>query len=125
MIIIHVVNKDDFEEEIKTGSYGAKSLEKSGFIHFSYLDTYYLVAPNFKDDHAEKVILIIDTDRLNCEVKWEDGGGLDFPHIYGLLNHDAIVGVVEHLWSNEREWIPNDELKEYAVNGFRREWKKQ
>ena len=121
MIIIHTVNKDEFEKEIKTGSYGTKSLERCGFIHCSDLDTYYLVAPNFKDDYAEKVILLIDTERLNCEVKWEDGGGLDFPHIYGLLSQDAIIGIVRHLWSDEREWIPNDELKEYAVNGFRRE----
>lgn len=120
MFIIHTVNKDAFEEEIKTGSYGAKSLERCGFIHCSDLDTYYLVAPNFKEDHAEKVILVIDTEKVNCEIKWEDGGGHDFPHIYGLLNQDAIIDVVSHLWSDEREWIPNEELKQYAVNGFRR-----
>ena len=72
MIIIHSINKDEFEKEIKTGSYGAKCLEQYGFIHCSDLDTYYLVAPNFKDDYTEKVILIIDTERLNCEVKWEE-----------------------------------------------------
>ena len=125
MIIIHSINKDEFEKEIKTGSYGAKCLERYGFIHCSDLDTYYLVAPNFKNDYTEKVILIIDTERLNCEVKWEDGGGFDYPHIYGLLNQDAIIGIVKHLWSDEREWIPNDELKKYAVNGFRRKWEEQ
>jgi len=31
MIIIHTVNKDEFEQEIKTGSYGAKRLERWGF----------------------------------------------------------------------------------------------
>ena len=48
MYIIHSVNKEEFDNEIKTGSYGRKSLEKFGFIHCSDLDTYYLVAPNFK-----------------------------------------------------------------------------
>ena len=123
MIIIHSVNKDEFEKEIETGSYGTKSLERCGFIHCSDLDTYYLVAPNFKNDYAEKVILIIDTERLNCEVKWENGGNFDYPHIYGLLDKGAIIGIVRHLWSDEREWIPNDELKEYAVNGFKRNGK--
>ena len=70
----------------------------------------------------EKVILVIDTDRLVPEVKWEDGGGLDFPHIYGHLNRNAVVDVLEHLWSPDREWIPNEELKQYAPDGFRREW---
>ncbi len=122
MIIIHSVNKDEFEKEIETGSYGTKSLERCGFIHCSDIDTYYLVAPNFKNDYAERIILLIDTERLNCKVKWEDGGKFDYPHIYGLLDKGAIIGIFRHLWSDEREWIPNDELKEYAVNGFRREW---
>ena len=122
MIIMHTANRDEYEQEIRTGAYGLQSLKKCGFLHCSDLDTYYLVAPNFRDDPNEKVILLIDTDRLDCEVKWEDGGGLDFPHIYGLLKEDAIVGVYPHLWSADREWLPNEELKAYAVNGFRRPW---
>ena len=125
MFIIHIADKNEFEKEIETGFYGTKSLEKCGFIHCSDLDTYYLVAPNFKDDFCEKVILVIDTEKLDCEVRWEDGGGLDFPHIYGLLRADAIIDVVEHLWSKKREWIPNEALKKYAVNGFRREWEEK
>ena len=112
----------NLSEIIKSGAYGSESLKRCGFIHCSDLDTYYLVAPNFRNDTDEKVILVIDTDRLVPEVKWEDGGGLDFPHIYGLLNRDAVVDVLEHLWSPDREWIPNEELKQYAPDGFRREW---
>ena len=122
MYIIHVANKDEYEKEITTGSYGRKSLERCGFIHCSDLDTYYLVAPNFRNDPDEKVILVIDTEKLDCDVRWEDGGGLDFPHIYGLLKRKAITDVVDHLWSEDREWIPNEELKPYAPDGFRRPW---
>lgn len=122
MFIIHTANREEYEKEIVTGSYGSKSLERSGFIHCSDLDTYYLVAPNFRNDFTEKVILLIDTDKLASEVKWEDGGRLDFPHIYGLLNRDAIIGVFEHLWSKDRVWIPNDELRPFAPGGFRRPW---
>ena len=122
MFIIHTANREEYEKEIVTGSYGSKSLELSCFIHCSDLDTYYLVAPNFRNDFTEKVILLIDTDKLASEVKWEDGGGLDFPHIYGLLNRDAIIGVFEHLWSKDRVWIPNDELRPFAPGGFRRPW---
>ncbi len=122
MYIIHVANKDAFSKEIGSGFYGSESLERCGFIHCSDLDTYYLVAPNFRNDPEAKVILVIGTDRLTSEVKWEDGGGQDFPHIYGLLNREAITETVEHLWSPEREWIPNQELEKYAANGFRRPW---
>ena len=123
MYIIHVASKELFTEEIKTGFYGMDSIQRCGFVHCSDLDTYYLVAPNFRNDQEEKVILVIDTEKLTSEVKWEDGGGLDFPHIYGLIAREAIVDVFDHLWSPEKEWIPNEELKRYASNGFRREWK--
>ena len=122
MYIIHVANKEEYEKEIRTGFYGRRSVERCGFIHCSDLDTYYLVAPNFRNDTDEKVILVIDTEKLDCDVRWEDGGGLDFPHIYGLLKKEAIVGVADHLWSEDREWIPNEELKPYAPDGFRRPW---
>ena len=86
------------------------------------MDTYYLVALNFRNDTDEKVILVIDTDKTEPEIRWEDGGGLDFPHIYGLLNKEAVITVFPHLWSADRVWIPNEELKPYAVNGFEREY---
>ena len=120
MYIIHSVNKLEFENEIKTGKYGSKSIEKCGFIHCSDLDTYYLVAPNFKNDLNDRLILLIDTDKVNSKIKWEDGGGLDFPHIYGLLEKEAIVSVFEHTWSEDRVWVPNDELTNYVSNGFYR-----
>ena len=122
MYIIHVANKALFENEIKSGAYGSESLKRCGFIHCSDLDTYYLVAPNFRNDTDEKVILVIDTEKLDCAVRWEDGGGLDFPHIYGLLKREAVTDVVDHLWSKDREWIPNEKLKPYAPDGFRRPW---
>ena len=105
--------KDEFYD-------GRESLEKFGFIHCSDLDTYYLVAPNFKEDLNDRLVLLIDTEKVIPEIKWEDGGGIDFPHIYGLLHKDAIVGVYNHIWNKERVWLPNEELKEYAQNGFER-----
>lgn len=121
MYIIHSVNKEEYEKEIKKGTYGRKSIEKYGFIHCSDLDTYYLVAPNFKNDRNKRLILLIDTDKVDSKIIWEDGGGVDFPHVYGLLNPNAIVGVFEHIWSENRTWIPNDELFNYASNGFYRQ----
>lgn len=118
MYIIHSVNKEEFENEIKSGKYGSLSIKKCGFIHCSDLDTYYLVAPNFRKDYSERIILLIDTDKVEHEIKWEDGGGKDFPHIYGLLDRNAIIGIYPHLWSDDRTWIPNEELKLYAPDGF-------
>lgn len=114
MYIIHSAVKEEFDKEIKTGFYGKSSVEKFGYVHCSDLDTYALVAPNFKDDFRERVVLVIDASKVLVDVKWEDGGGLDFPHVYGLISVDSIIGVYPHLWSDERVWIPNDELSQYV-----------
>lgn len=48
MYIFHCVRKRDFDPS--AAFCGEKHVKKCGFIHCSDLDTYYLVAPNFKDD---------------------------------------------------------------------------
>lgn len=111
MYILHSVKKNEFENGLEY--YGEKSIKEFEFIHCSDLDTYYLVAPNFKEDMDERVLLVIDVNKVKSPIKWEKNCGIKFPHIYGLLNKDAIVAVLPHLWDEKREWIPNDELKDY------------
>lgn len=115
MYIIHSLIKTAWEEAEKQGIYGEYSLNKFGFIHCSEIDTYEYVAPNFKDLNEEMVLLVIDTDKVKPEIKWEDlrNCGVLYPHIYGLLDLDAVVDVLPHLWTNDKTWIVNDELKEY------------
>jgi uncharacterized protein (DUF952 family) len=112
MYILHSVKKVDFD--INKHYYGQDSINKFGFIHCSDFDTYYLVAPNFKNEPNERLLLVINTDKVNANIKWEDGGGIDFPHIYGLLNVDSVEEVLPHLWTENKIWIPNEELKKYV-----------
>ena len=112
MYILHSVLKKDFD--ITNKYYGEESIKRSGFIHCSDLYTYKLVAPNFRDEEEERILLVIDTDKVDAEIKWEDGGGLDFPHIYGLLNTDSIVEVLPHEWSGDKVWIPDKRLEKYS-----------
>ena len=46
---------------------------------------------------AGLVLLRIDSDRLNAEVRYEnlEGGESLFPHIYGALNLSAVSGAVD------------------------------
>lgn len=111
MYILHCVRKKDYDPDARF--YGETSIQRCGFIHCSDIDTYYLVAPNFKEDMEERLLLVIDTDKVDAEIRWEDSEGWDFPHIYGLLNIDAVVEVMPHCWSEERVWIPNEELSRY------------
>jgi uncharacterized protein (DUF952 family) len=112
LYILHSVKKDDFD--IDKNYYGQNSIDRFGFIHCSDFDTYYLVAPNFKNESDERLLLVINTDKVNADIKWEDGGGVNFPHIYGLLNVDSVEEVLPHLWTENKIWIPNEELKKYV-----------
>jgi uncharacterized protein (DUF952 family) len=54
------------------------------------------VAKVFFRGAAKLVVLRIAIERLNAEVRYEDleGGNELFPHVYGQLNLDAVVGVM-------------------------------
>ena len=115
MYIIHSLKEDTWNCYKNQKYYGEASIDKCGFIHCSEISTYKWVAPNFANETANYVILVIDTDRLENEVVWEDlnNCGVEYPHIYGLLNTDAVVEVVPHLWNDNKEWIVNQELVKY------------
>jgi len=63
----------------------------------------YKVAPNFSDVQEEMLLLFIETDLVESPIKWEDldGCGTEYPHIYGLLNVDAVMRIVPFL---REEW---------------------
>lgn len=113
MIIIHCVKEDIWKLYENCNYYGKEYMDTCGFIHCSEIETYPLVAPNFKEVKEKLLLLVIDTDKVEPEIKWEDleNCGTKFPHIYGMLNKNAIVNVLPHLWSKDREWIINSELK--------------
>ncbi len=115
MFIIHSLKESDWNEYKNQKYYGDYSINKFGFIHCSEISTYKWVAPNFKNETDNLVLLIIDTDKLENKVVWEDlkNCGVKYPHIYGLLNTNAVINVVPHLWNNNKEWIVNEELLKY------------
>ena len=62
------------------------------------------------------VIVCIDETKLHAEVRYEDGGdcGRLYPHIYGLVNRDAVTAVLPFLRDTQGRYIKNSELKEFA-----------
>ena len=113
MYIICSVNKEKFLKEIINGTYGKDDFKKYGYVHCSDINTFDRVAPNFKNDDFERLIIVIDTDKLKSDVKWENGGSTDYPHIYGLINKESILEILPHIWSDKKEWIKNEELVKY------------
>ena len=82
--------------------YRPESLATDGFIHCSADDDLILdVANHVYRDSGEVLVLSIDEHDLAAELRWEaphptppDWPGTPlYPHLYGALNLDAVVGV--------------------------------
>ncbi|MBW4440794.1 MAG: DUF952 domain-containing protein [Plectolyngbya sp. WJT66-NPBG17] len=92
-MLLHITERDRVPQ---SGVYRADSLDTEGFIHCSTRDQVVWVANQFYRGNTSLVLLVIDPDRVHAEIKYETVEGVgDFPHIYGELNADAIVQVVD------------------------------
>src|SRR5512140_1227582 len=104
MNILHVTSRKAWIDATRAGQYSAPSLASEGFIHGSTLKQVLPVAAKYYKGQSGLVLLEIDPKRLTSEVKWEPptGGSLPgvpegdaFPHIYGPINLDAVLQVVD------------------------------
>ncbi len=94
-LIYHLAKRSDWEEARVTGPYRAASLAQEGFIHCSRDEEQMLGVANRRFAGMEDVLVLeVDTDRLTAPVKHEPSrSGEIYPHIYGPINVDAVVGV--------------------------------
>lgn len=103
--IYHITSRAEWDTAQASGSYRAPSLEKEGFIHCSTAKQVVPVANAFYRGQSGLVLLCIDPDRVEPDVRFEppvhpQTGQLEpekpdlFPHIYGALNIGAVVDVL-------------------------------
>jgi len=114
-MIFHITTQMAWDDAKNSGEYRAASLLTEGFIHCSTLAQVLPVANNYYKDQDELILLTIEDTLLSSDLKWEapSGGtpppgvpkGDPFPHIYGLINLDAVVNVSELTRDSNNEWI--------------------
>jgi uncharacterized protein (DUF952 family) len=94
--ILHCTTRAAWDAAVAGGVYAADSLASEGFIHCSTPAQMLAVADARFRGRGGLVLLCIDADRLNSEVRYEnlEGGTQLFPHVYGPLNLDAVLRVV-------------------------------
>ena len=111
-MILHITKKVDWVAAQAQGAYEAASLTKQGFIHCSRPDQVIGVANFLFRGQPGLVLLCIDPDRVEAEIRYEnlEGGEKLFPHIYGSLNLDAVVDVVVFLPRPEGDFALPTEL---------------
>ena len=104
-MIFHITPRTAWDEAQKRGDYRAESFTTEGFIHCSTLSQVLPVANNFYKGQTGLILLEIEPTLLSSTLKWEppSGGtppsgvpvGDIFPHIYGSINLNAVVKVVD------------------------------
>lgn len=115
-VIIHCMKLSTWRERSGKAYWGCRNIEADGFIHCSSIKYFWRVAPNFRSVAEPMVLVLLDESKLTSEVKYEDGDdcGRTYPHIYGLINTDAVVGVLPFLRDEQGEFVKNPELAAVA-----------
>jgi uncharacterized protein (DUF952 family) len=102
--VLHITSRAEWEAAQAGGGYAAPSLAGEGFIHCSTFAQVIPVANAFYRGREALVLLVIDETRVKPEVRWEAPAGPPaqgiyetdlFPHIYGPLNVDAVIRVLD------------------------------
>lgn len=94
MIIYHLVPKRFYESQLKNAVYLPKPFAKDGFIHCTKAAAEMARVANrfYKQERGPHVYLYIDTKKVDAKVRYDDAAK-QYPHIYGGLNHTAIVAI--------------------------------
>lgn len=96
MFIYHITLLSDWQREAPAGTYRAESLNTEGFIHCSTAEQIIGTANAIFRGQTGLVLLCLAESRIKPPVVYEDcyETGMQFPHIYGPLNLDAVAYVL-------------------------------
>ena len=94
-IIFHITHSQQWEQAKQVQSYRGDTLDTEGFIHCSTIPQITRSANKFFVGQTGLLLLWIDSEKVEAEVKYEPAAGDLYPHIYGPLNVDAVLKVME------------------------------
>lgn len=93
----HLVPAERWHTWPESESYLPADYADDGFVHCTSGDDLMLQVANrfYQQEPGEFLLLVIDPDQLTSPLRWEqpeDNLAPLFPHIYGPINREAIVG---------------------------------
>jgi len=118
-VIFHIAAREDWERTVGAGAYTMASLHGDGFLHCSRATQHAAVANSLFAGRADLVLLLIDTDKLSSEVRFEqlEAGGEAFPHVYGPVELDAIFEATPYGPGPDGRFHPHEEASGFAAHG--------
>lgn len=111
--IYHLMTRTDFELFKRSARYAPASLEKEGFIHFSYQAQVSGVANRFYAQHEELVLLEVEAKCLGealvveAALVHERFAGREaelFPHLYGELHYSQLKAFHRYVKNDQGEF---------------------
>ena len=97
-VVFHMVGSRDWADTQDHGRYAPDAFAADGFVHLSNRDQILRPANLLYCGRMDLKLLVIEVSRLSAELVYEPGShGEDelFPHLYGPLNLDAVIDVVD------------------------------
>ncbi len=92
--IYHVITREDWESVAESQVYAPESLMKEGFIHFSLKEQISGVIDRFYRNQKGLLVLKVKLNKIKSRIEFEPVSDIGiFPHLYGKLNLDSVVGV--------------------------------
>src|SRR5262245_55553838 len=100
-VLLHICAANDWQDAQRLGELCPDSLREVGFVHLSTPEQVHLPANRLYSGRDDLLLLQVDPDRLEAEVRWEPGLPTDptamlFPHLYGPLPVSAVIGVNDY-----------------------------
>lgn len=93
--ILHITRREQWGEARREGYYKGDTLGSQGFIHFSKPHQVEEIANFLFQGQKDLVLLLVDTSKVQAELRYETVGNEVFPHLYGPLNTDAVIEVLD------------------------------
>jgi uncharacterized protein (DUF952 family) len=95
--ILHITTAQAWQQAQAIGEYRAESLDAEGFIHCSTPAQVCEVGYRYYRGQRGLILLAINPEHLRAPLMYEGPQDLSYgyyPHIYGAINLDAVVGVL-------------------------------
>ena len=94
--IFHICTKESWQEQSKAMEYVHESLESEKFIHCAHEEQIEGVLTRYFGGMDDLILLKIESNKVTPPIISEIAPiGAYFPHIYGPINKDAIIEIIE------------------------------